>query len=61
VFHYLCVISLAVFHVPPVVGLAYGLVLHVLVVGSISIWAAAALWRRSWGLRRLAEASQAVP
>ncbi len=58
VFHYLCVISLAVFHVPPAVGLAYGLVLHALVVGSISIWAAAALWRRSWDLRRLAEASQ---
>ncbi len=60
VFHYLCMVSLAVFHVPSTVGLAYGLVLHAWVVGSISIWAAIALWRRSWDLRRLAEASQAT-
>ncbi len=60
VFHYLCVISLAVFHVPSAVGLAYGLVLHALVVGSLSIWAAIALWRRSLDLRRLAEVSQAA-
>lgn len=59
VFHYLCIIALAVFHVPATIGLAYGLVLHALVVGGVSLWAAAALWRRSWNLRRLAEASQA--
>ncbi len=58
VFHYLCVLGLSVFHVPATIGLAYGLVLHVLVVGGVSIWAAIALWRRSWNLRRLAEASQ---
>lgn len=59
VFHYLCIVSLAVFHVPATMGLAYGLVLHALVVGGVSLWAAAALWRRSWNLRRLAEISQA--
>ncbi len=59
VFHYLCVLGLSVFHVPATIGLAYGLVLHALVVGGVSIWAAIALWRRSWNLRRLAEASQA--
>ncbi|MEJ5200469.1 MAG: lysylphosphatidylglycerol synthase transmembrane domain-containing protein, partial [Anaerolineae bacterium] len=58
VFHYLCILALGVFHVPATAGLAYGLVLHALVVGGISVWAAAALWRRSWNLRRLAEASQ---
>jgi hypothetical protein len=58
VFHYLCMISLAVFHVPATVGLAYGLVLHALVVGGISLWAAIALWRRSWSLRRLAVAAE---
>jgi hypothetical protein len=61
VFHYLCMITLAMFHVPATAGLAYGLVLHALSVGTISVWAAIALWRRSWGLRRLAEASQAAP
>jgi uncharacterized protein (TIRG00374 family) len=59
VFHYLCIIALAVFHVPATIGLAYGLVLHALVVGGVSLWAAVALWRRSWNLRRLAEVSQA--
>ncbi len=58
VFHYLCILGLGVFNVPATTGLAYGLVLHVLVVGGVSLWAAAALWRRSWNLRRLAEASQ---
>lgn len=61
VFHYLCVIALAVFHVPETVALAYGLTLHALVVGGVSVWAAIALWRRSWSLRQLAAASQASP
>lgn len=61
VFHYLCILALGVFHVPATIGLAYGLTLHVLVVGGVSVWAALALWRRSWNLRRLAEASQARP
>ena len=58
VFHYLCMIALSVFGVPATVGLAYGLTLHALVVGGISIWAAIAMWRRSWGLHRLAQAYQ---
>ncbi len=57
VFQLLCMVSLAAFGVPEAVGLAYGLVLHVLVVGGVTVWAALALWRRSWNLRRLAEAS----
>lgn len=57
VFHYLCVLGLSVFHVPAAVGFGYGLVLHFLVVGGISAWAVLALWRRSWSLRRLTEAS----
>ena len=61
VFHYLCMIGLSVFGVPPTVGLAYGLTLHALVVGGVSVWAAIAMWRRSWGLRRLAQASQSNP
>jgi hypothetical protein len=58
VFHYLCMIALSVFGVPATIGLAYGLTLHALVVGGISIWAATAMWRHSWGLRRLAQAYQ---
>jgi uncharacterized protein (TIRG00374 family) len=61
VFHYLCIIGLSVFQIPATTGLAYGLVLHALVIGSVSVWAALAFWRRSWNLRRLAEASQAQP
>jgi len=61
VFHYLCMIALSVFGVPTTVGLAYGLTLHALVIGGVSVWAAIAMWRRSWGLRRLAQASQGNP
>jgi uncharacterized protein (TIRG00374 family) len=57
VFHYLCVLALSVFGVPAATGLGYGLVLHFLVVGGISAWAAAALWRRSWDWRRLTQAT----
>lgn len=57
VFQLLCVAALAVFDVPEAIGLAYGLVLHVLVIGGVTVWAALALWRRSWNLRRLAQAS----
>ena len=57
VFQLLCMVSLAAFGVSDATGLAYGLVLHVLVVGGVTVWAALALWRRSWNLRRLAEAS----
>lgn len=54
VFQLLCVLALAVFGVPEATGLAYGLVLHVLVVGGVTVWAALALWGRSLNLRRLA-------
>jgi hypothetical protein len=51
VFHYLCILALSVFGVDAAAGLGYGLVLHLLVVGSIAGWAALALWSRSlsWG------------
>lgn len=57
VFQLLCVLALSVFGVPEATGLAYGLVLHVLVVGGITAWAALALWQRSLNLRRLARAA----
>ena len=59
VFQLLCIAALAVFGIPDVAGLAYGVMLHVLVVGGVSVWAALALWRRSWSLSRLTEASAA--
>lgn len=59
VFHYLCILALGVFRIPATAGLAYGLTLHALVVGGVSVWAAIALWRRSWNLSRLVAASQA--
>jgi len=57
VFQLLSMGALAIVGVPQAIGLAYGVVLHVLVVGSITVWAAIALWRRSWNLGRLAKAS----
>jgi uncharacterized protein (TIRG00374 family) len=57
VFQLLCMFSLAVFGIPEAVGLAYGVILHLLVVGGVTVWASLALWRRSWNLRRLADAS----
>lgn len=57
VFQLLCVLALSVFGVPEATGLAYGLVLHVVVVGGVTVWAALALWQRSLNLRRLARAA----
>jgi glycosyltransferase 2 family protein len=54
VFHYLCVLALGVFGVPSPVALGYGVVLHLIVVGGSSAWAALALTQRSWGLQQLA-------
>ncbi len=59
VFQLLCMVALGVFGIAEPVALAYGLVLHVVVVGGVTVWAALALWRRSWNWRRLAEASAA--
>ncbi len=58
VFQLLCVLGLSVFGVPEATGLAYGLVLHVLVVGGVTIWAALALWARSLSLGRLARSAR---
>ncbi len=57
VFHYLCILALSIFGVPAAVGLGYGLILHVLVIGGISAWAALALWQRSLNLRQLTAAA----
>ncbi|MGQ9491614.1 MAG: lysylphosphatidylglycerol synthase transmembrane domain-containing protein [Anaerolineae bacterium] len=58
VFQLLCVLGLSAFGVPEATGLAYGLVLHVLVVGGVTTWAALALWARSLNLGRLARAAR---
>lgn len=57
VFQYLCVLSLSVFGVSVSAAFGYGVVLYLLVVGSICSWAGVGLWQRSVSLRRLAEAS----
>ena len=59
VFQYLCVLALAVFRVPAATAFGFSLVLYLTVVGTTCAWAALALWRRSWSLRRLAEATTA--
>jgi uncharacterized protein (TIRG00374 family) len=58
IFQYLCVLALSVFHVPTTTAFGYSLVLYLMVIGTISTWAAIALWRRSWNLRHLAEAAR---
>jgi uncharacterized membrane protein YbhN (UPF0104 family) len=60
VFHYLCILALSIFDVSGATALGYGLILHFLVVGGISGWAAVTLWRRSWNLRRLLDASASL-
>jgi len=60
VFQYLCVVALGVFGVPSAVAFGYGLVLYALVVGTMGVWAALALWQRSWNLQRLREASSGL-
>lgn len=57
VFQYLCVLGLSVFAIPVTTAFGYGLVLYLLVVGSICAWAAAGLWQGSMSVRRLAEVS----
>jgi uncharacterized protein (TIRG00374 family) len=54
VFHYLCVLALSVFGVPAAVALGYGIVLHLIVIGSNSGWSAIAMWQHSWHLRKFA-------
>lgn len=57
VFQLLSMAALAVAGVPQATGLAFGIVQHVLVVGSITAWAALTLWRRSLSLSGLVRAS----
>ncbi len=57
VFQYLCVLGLSVFAIPATAAFGYGLVLYLLVVGSICAWAAAGLWQGSMSVRRLAQVS----
>jgi uncharacterized protein (TIRG00374 family) len=60
VFQYLCVIALSVFGVPAATGFSYGVVLYALVVGTMVVWAAVVLWRQSWNMQRLRDATSAV-
>jgi hypothetical protein len=53
VFQLLCVLALSVFKVPASVAFGYGVVLYLIVVGSICGWAVFGLWQRGLSLRRL--------
>jgi len=56
VFHYLVVITLAIFDVPRDVALSYGLVLHVIVYLPMIVGGPLCLWRESQDWRTLARA-----
>ena len=47
-FHYLCILALSVFSITGPVALGYALILHLVVIGASGLWAAIALWQRSW-------------
>jgi glycosyltransferase 2 family protein len=53
VFQFLCVLALSVFGVPASVAFGYGVVLYLIVLGSICVWAVFGLWQRGLSLRRL--------
>jgi hypothetical protein len=53
VFQFLCVLALSVFDVPASVAFAYGVVLYLIVLGSICGWAVFGLWQRGLSLRKL--------
>jgi uncharacterized protein (TIRG00374 family) len=53
VFQFLCVLALSVFGVPASVAFGYGVVLYLIVLGSICGWAVFGLWQRGLSLRRL--------
>jgi hypothetical protein len=53
VFQFLCVLALSVFNVPASVAFGYGVVLYLIVLGSICGWAVFGLWQRGLNLRRL--------
>ena len=50
VFQFLCVLALSVFDVPASVAFGYGVVLYLIVLGSICGWAVFGLWQRGLSL-----------
>jgi uncharacterized protein (TIRG00374 family) len=54
VFQFLCVLALSVFKVPASVAFGYGVVLYLIVLGTICGWAVLGLWQRGLSLRKLA-------
>jgi uncharacterized protein (TIRG00374 family) len=55
VFQFLCVLALSVFGVPASVAFGYGVVLYLIVLGTICGWAVFGLWQRGLTLRRLTQ------
>ena len=55
VFQFLCVLALSVFAVPASVAFGYGVVLYLIVLGSICGWAVFGLLQRGLSLRRLTQ------
>jgi glycosyltransferase 2 family protein len=53
IFQFLCVLALSVFQVPASEAFGYGVVLYLIVLGSICGWAVFGLWQRGLSLRRL--------
>jgi uncharacterized protein (TIRG00374 family) len=58
IFQFLCVLALSVFDVSASVAFGYGVVLYLIVLGSICGWAVFGLWQRGLSLRRLARVSE---
>jgi uncharacterized protein (TIRG00374 family) len=54
IFQFLCVLALSVFDIPASQAFGYGVVLYLIVLGSICGWAVFGLWQRGLSLRRLA-------
>jgi hypothetical protein len=61
VFQYLCVLALSVFAVPASVAFGYGVVLYLIVLGTICGWAVFGLWQRGLTLRRLTQVAADWP
>jgi glycosyltransferase 2 family protein len=58
VFQFLCVLALSVFGVPASEAFGYGVVLYLIVLGTICGWAVFGLWQRGLSLRRLTRVPQ---
>ena len=52
VFQFLCVLAFSVFAVPASVAFAYGVLLYLIILGSICGWAVFGLWQRGLSLRK---------